>query len=98
MVRGLSPSEVGGESGGIQYRRTAITEEQLQDLIRGLFDHPAQGQRLDDIWAEFVHEDSYFETRTFGEAQLLTRDKGVVLEVHDPEGVREFQITIIQSR
>ena len=75
-----------------------MTEQQLQDLIRGLFDHPAQGEKLDDIWAEFVQEDSHFETRTFGEAQLLTRAKGVVLEVHDPEGVREFQITIIQSK
>ena len=75
-----------------------MTDQQLQDLIRVLFDHPAHGESLDDIWAEFLHEDSYFETRTFGEAQLLTLDKGVVLEVHDPEGVREFQITIIQSK
>ena len=75
-----------------------MTDQQLQDLIRGLFDHPAHGESLDDIWAEFLHEDSYFETRTFGEAQLLTLDKGVVLEVHDPEGAREFQITIIQSK
>ena len=94
----MSPRAAGGESGGIKYGRTAMTEEQLQDLIRGLFDHPSHGERLDDIWTEFVQEDSYFETRTFGEAQLLTRDKGVVLEVHDPEGVREFQITVIQSK
>ena len=94
----MSPREASGESGGIKYGRTAMTDQQLQDLIRSLFDHPAQGERLDDVWAEFVQEDSYFESRTFGEAQLLTRDRGVVLEVHDPEGVREFQITIIQSR
>ena len=94
----MSPREAGGESGGIQHGRTAMTEQQLQDLIRGLFDQPAHGERMDDIWGEFVQEDSYFETRTFGEAGLLTRDKGVVLEVHDPEGAREFQITIIQSR
>ena len=47
----MSPRAASGESGGIKYGRTAMTEEQLQDLIRGLFDHPAQGEKLDDIWA-----------------------------------------------
>ena len=93
----MSPREAGGESGGIKYERTAMTEQQLQDLIRGLFDQPTHGESLDDIWAEFVQEDSCFESRTFEEVQLLTRAKGVVLKVHGPEGVREFQITIVQS-
>ena len=75
-----------------------MNTRQLQNLINSLFDLSSGGGSMEDIWAEFVEEDAYISSQTFASAQVLSNNEGVVLTVHEPTGVSQFQITIVQSR
>ena len=60
----------------------ATTEREFQDALAAVLDDPGDWLEVDRV-------------RTFEEVGMLTRDKGLVVQLRDGS---EFQITIVQLR
>jgi hypothetical protein len=76
---------------------TTMTAAKLQDALRDLLLEllDARDDEADDEVAELAgHLEDVATVYTFGEAALLTRDNGLVIECGDGSA---FQLTIVRS-